>query len=93
VGGQPAKLQPVPWRADLQRDEGRPLPARLPGAGRRPGPARLAARLATTPGRRATAFRLLIASLVVTMAADMLLSVLTLSGATTTVTDGMYLVD
>ena len=52
-----------------------------------------AARLATTPGRRATAFRLLIASLAVTTAADTLFSVLTLSGAATTVTDGMYLVD
>ncbi|HEY7607543.1 MAG TPA: hypothetical protein VID07_12325, partial [Actinomycetes bacterium] len=53
----------------------------------------LAARLATTPGRRTTAFRLLIASLAVTMAADTLFSALTLSGASTTVTDGMYLVD
>jgi signal transduction histidine kinase len=51
----------------------------------------LAARLATTPGRRAVAFRLLIASLAVTMAADTLFSVLTLSGASAAVTDGMYL--
>jgi signal transduction histidine kinase len=51
----------------------------------------LAARLATTPGRRTAAFRLLIASLAVTMAADTLFSVLTLSGASAAVTDGMYL--
>ncbi len=52
----------------------------------------LAARLATTPGRRSAASRLLIASLAVTMAADTLFSVLALSGAATAVTDGMYLV-
>ncbi|HEV3014140.1 MAG TPA: hypothetical protein VG499_12750, partial [Actinomycetota bacterium] len=51
----------------------------------------LAARLATTPGRRTAAFRLLIASLAVTMAADTLFSVLTLSGTSVGVTDGMYL--
>ena len=51
----------------------------------------LAARLATTPGRRATSFRLLITSLAVTMAGDTLFSVLTLSGASAAVTDGMYL--
>jgi hypothetical protein len=43
----------------------------------------LAARLATTPGRRTAASRLLIASLAVTMAADTLFSVLALSGAPT----------
>jgi len=52
----------------------------------------LAARLATTPGRRTAASRLLIANLAVTMAADTLFSVLALNGAATTVTDGMYLV-
>jgi signal transduction histidine kinase len=52
----------------------------------------LAARLATTPGRRTAASRLLIANLAVTMAADTLFSVLALSGAPTAVTDGMYLV-
>jgi signal transduction histidine kinase len=51
----------------------------------------LAARLATTPGRRTAAFRLLIANLAVTMAADTLFAVLTLSGASAAVTDGMYL--
>jgi signal transduction histidine kinase len=51
----------------------------------------LAARLATTPGRRTAAFRLLIANLAVTMAADTLFSVLALSGASVGVTDGMYL--
>jgi len=51
----------------------------------------LAARLATSPGRRTAAFRLLIASLAVTWAADMLFSVLALSGASASVTDGMYL--
>jgi signal transduction histidine kinase len=51
----------------------------------------LAARLATTPGRRTPAFRLLIASLAMTMAADTAFSALTLSGASTAVTDGMYL--
>jgi signal transduction histidine kinase len=50
----------------------------------------LAARLATTPGRRTTALRLLIASLAVTMAADTLFAVLTLSGSPAAVTDGMY---
>jgi signal transduction histidine kinase len=50
----------------------------------------LAARLATTPGRRTAAFRLLIANLAVTMAADTLFSALALSGASTAVTDGMY---
>jgi hypothetical protein len=40
----------------------------------------LAARLATTPGRRTAAFRLPIASLAVTMAADTLFSALTVSG-------------
>ena len=53
----------------------------------------LAARLATSPGRRTAAFRLLVASLAVTMAADTLFSVLSLSGASAAVTDGMYLVD
>jgi hypothetical protein len=53
----------------------------------------LAARLATSPGRRTAAFRLLVASLIVTMAADTLFSVLSLSGASVAVTDGMYLVD
>jgi signal transduction histidine kinase len=53
----------------------------------------LAARLATTPGRRTAAFRLLIASLAVTMAADTLFSVLSLSGASVAVTDPMYQVD
>jgi signal transduction histidine kinase len=53
----------------------------------------LAARLATTPGRRSAASRLLLASLAVTMAADTLFSVLALSGAGTAVTDAMYLVD
>jgi hypothetical protein len=53
----------------------------------------LAARLATTPGRRTASFRLLVASLTVTMAADTLFSVLALSGASVAVTDGMYLVD
>ena len=52
----------------------------------------LAARLATTPGRRTVAFRLLIASLAVTMAGDTLFSALALSGASTAVTDGMYLI-
>jgi signal transduction histidine kinase len=52
----------------------------------------LAARLATTPGRRRPSFRLLIASLAVTMAFDTLFSVLALSGADTAVTDGGYLV-
>jgi signal transduction histidine kinase len=51
----------------------------------------LAARLATSPGRRTTAYRLLIASLAVTFAADTLFSALTLSGASVAVTDGMYL--
>ena len=51
----------------------------------------LAARLATTPGRRTAAFRLLIANLTVTMAADTLFSVLSLSGGSVAVTDGMYL--
>jgi signal transduction histidine kinase len=51
----------------------------------------LAARLATTLGRRTVAFRLLIANLAVTLAADTLFSVLTLSGASAAVTDGMYL--
>ena len=50
----------------------------------------LAARLATSPGRRTAAFRLLIASLAVTLAADTLFSVLALSGASAAVTDGMY---
>jgi signal transduction histidine kinase len=53
----------------------------------------LAARLATTPGRRTTAFRLLIASLAVTLAADTLFSALALSGASVAVTDGLYLTD
>jgi diguanylate cyclase len=53
----------------------------------------LAARLATSPGRFTAAFRLLVASLTVTMAADTLFSVLSLSGASVAVTDGMYLVD
>jgi signal transduction histidine kinase len=52
----------------------------------------LAARLATTPGRRTLAFRLLIANLAVTMAADTLFSALALSGSSTVVTDGFYLV-
>src|SRR5215213_8986112 len=51
----------------------------------------LAARLATTPGRRPVAFRLLIANLGATFAADMLFSVLALRGASTTVADGGYL--
>jgi signal transduction histidine kinase len=51
----------------------------------------LAARLATTPGRRTVAFRLLIASLAVTMAADTLFSALALSGASTVATDAGYL--
>jgi signal transduction histidine kinase len=51
----------------------------------------LAARLATSPGRRTAAFRLLIANLAVTFAADTLFSALTLSGASAAVTDGMYL--
>src|SRR5215203_863755 len=51
----------------------------------------LAARLAISPGRRTTAYRLLIASLAVTFAADTLFSALTLSGASVAVTDGMYL--
>lgn len=50
----------------------------------------LAARLATSPGRRTAAFRLLIASLAVTLAADTLFSVLALSGASAAVTDGTY---
>jgi signal transduction histidine kinase len=53
----------------------------------------LAARLATTPGRRTAALRLLIASLAVTMAADTLFSALALSGSATAVTDGLYLID
>jgi signal transduction histidine kinase len=53
----------------------------------------LAARLATTPGRGTTAFRLLIASLAVTLAADTLFSALALSGGPVKVTDGMYLAD
>jgi signal transduction histidine kinase len=53
----------------------------------------LAARLATTPGRRTAAFRLLLACLTVTMAADTLFSALALSGASVAVTDGMYLAD
>jgi signal transduction histidine kinase len=53
----------------------------------------LAARLATTPGRRTAALRLLIASLAVTMAADTLFSALALSGSATVVTDGLYLID
>jgi signal transduction histidine kinase len=52
----------------------------------------LASRLATSPGRRTTAFRLLIGSLATTLAADTLFSALALSGASTAVTDGMYLV-
>jgi signal transduction histidine kinase len=52
----------------------------------------LAARLATTPGRRPVAFRLLIANLGATFAADMVFSVLALRGASTAVTDGGYLV-
>jgi signal transduction histidine kinase len=52
----------------------------------------LAARLATSPGRGTAAFRLLIASLAVTLAGDTLFSALALSGASTAVTDGMYLV-
>jgi signal transduction histidine kinase len=52
----------------------------------------LAARLATTPGRRTLSFRLLMASLAVTMAVDTLFSVLALSGAETAVTDGGYMV-
>jgi signal transduction histidine kinase len=52
----------------------------------------LAARLATTPGRRTPAFRLLIANLAMTMAADTIFSALALRGASTAVTDGMYLV-
>jgi signal transduction histidine kinase len=52
----------------------------------------LAARLATTPGRRTPSFRLLIASLAVTFASDTLFSVLALNGADTIVTDGGYLV-
>jgi signal transduction histidine kinase len=52
----------------------------------------LAARLATTPGRRTLSFRLLITSLAVTMAADTLFAVLALSGADTGLTDGGYLV-
>jgi signal transduction histidine kinase len=52
----------------------------------------LAARLATAPGRRTPAFRLLIASLAMTMAADTAFAALALSGASTAVTDGMYLV-
>ena len=51
----------------------------------------LAARLATTPGRRPVAFRLLIANLGATFAADMVFSVLALRGASTAVTDGGYL--
>src|SRR5215211_7047813 len=51
----------------------------------------LAARLATTPGRRPVAFRLLIANLGATFAADMVFSVLALQGASTAVTDGGYL--
>jgi len=52
----------------------------------------LAARLATTPGRRPVALRLLIANLGATFAADMVFSVLALQGASTAVTDGGYLV-
>jgi signal transduction histidine kinase len=52
----------------------------------------LVARLATTPGRRPVAFRLLIANLGATFAADMVFSVLALRGASTAVTDGGYLV-
>ena len=52
----------------------------------------LAARLATTPGRRPVAFRLLIASLAVMFAADMAFSVLALQGADTAVTDAGYLI-
>jgi signal transduction histidine kinase len=52
----------------------------------------LAARLATTPGRRTVAFRLLVTSLSVTMAADTMFSVLALSGASTAATDAGYLV-
>jgi signal transduction histidine kinase len=51
----------------------------------------LAARLATTPGRRTVAFRLLIASLAVTLAADTLFSALALIGASVAVTDTIYL--
>jgi signal transduction histidine kinase len=50
----------------------------------------LAARLATTPGRGTATFRLLLASLAVTLAADTVFSVLSLSGAPTGVTDVMY---
>ena len=52
----------------------------------------LAARLATTPGRRPVAFRLLIANLGATFAADMVFAVLALRGADTAVTDGGYLI-
>jgi signal transduction histidine kinase len=52
----------------------------------------LAARMATSPGRRTLSFRLLTASLALTMAADTLFAVLALSGADTLVTDGGYLV-
>jgi signal transduction histidine kinase len=52
----------------------------------------LAARLATSLGRRARSSQLLIASLAVTMAADTLFSVSALSGTDEMVTDGGYLV-
>jgi signal transduction histidine kinase len=52
----------------------------------------LAARLATTPGRTPVAFRLLIANLGATFAADITFAVLALRGAATTVTDVGYLV-
>jgi signal transduction histidine kinase len=52
----------------------------------------LAARLATTPGRRTVAFRLLIASLAATMAADTWFGVLVLNGASTLPTDAAYLI-
>jgi signal transduction histidine kinase len=52
----------------------------------------LAARLATTPGRRPVAFRLLIANLGATFAADMVFAVLALRGADTAATDGGYLI-
>jgi signal transduction histidine kinase len=52
----------------------------------------LAARLATTPGRSPVAFRLLMANLGATFAADILFAILALRGAATTVTDVGYLV-
>ena len=76
--GEPAKLKPVPWPADLEREEGH----RLAGdSGHRRARDRSLLPAAYDPARA-----------VLDVAAGTQFSALTLSGASTAITDGMYLV-